>query len=157
MILFIFGCVGFFIAARAFFWLQWLGVTLYCGAQACRCGGFSCGVQTLGAQASVVCGMWAQYLCSLALEHRLNSCGTQAWLLWGMWDLPGSGIKPVSHALASRFFTVEPPEKPWSRDFKSLFCCCSTIYWKDPFFPIELSWHCCWKLVDHRHIVLYLN
>ena len=81
MILFIFGCVGFFIAARAFFWLQWLGVTLYCGAQACRCGGFSCGVQTLGAQASVVCGMWAQYLCSLALEHRLNSCGTQAWLL----------------------------------------------------------------------------
>ena len=26
-----------------------------------------------------------------------------------MWDLPGSGIKPTSPALAGRFFTTEPP------------------------------------------------
>ena len=40
--------------------------------------------------------------------HRLNSCGTQAWLfcLWG------SGIKPMSPVLAGRFFTTEPPRKP---------------------------------------------
>ena len=29
-----------------------------------------------------------------------------------MWDLPGSGIKPVSPTLAGRFFTTEPPGKP---------------------------------------------
>ena len=26
-----------------------------------------------------------------------------------MWDLPGSGVEPVSPALASRFFTTKPP------------------------------------------------
>ena len=28
------------------------------------------------------------------------------------WDLPGSGIEPVSPALAGEFFTAEPPGKP---------------------------------------------
>ena len=31
-----------------------------------------------------------------------------------MWDLPGLGIEPMSPALASRFFTTEPPGKPSS-------------------------------------------
>ena len=44
-------------------------------------------------------------------KHSLSSCGAQAWLLPGVWDLPGSGIKPVSPALAGRFFTTEPPGK----------------------------------------------
>ena len=30
-----------------------------------------------------------------ALEHRLSTWGAQASLLLGMWDLPGSEIKPV--------------------------------------------------------------
>ena len=51
------------------------------------------------------CGSWA-------LEYRLNSCGSQALLLHDMWDLPRPGIKPMSPALAGRFFTTEPPEKP---------------------------------------------
>ena len=29
-----------------------------------------------------------------------------------MWDLPGSGIKPMSPTLAGRSFTAEPPQKP---------------------------------------------
>ena len=33
---------------------------------------------------------------SRALEHRLNSSGARSQLLYSMWDLPGSGIKPVS-------------------------------------------------------------
>ena len=41
-----------------------------------------------------------------------SSCGSWAWLLHVMWDLPGPGIKPVSPALAGRFFTTEPPGKP---------------------------------------------
>ena len=28
-----------------------------------------------------------------------------------MWDLPGSGIEPVSPTLAGGFFTTEPPGK----------------------------------------------
>ena len=51
--------------------------------------------------------------CSLrVLERRLSSCGAQAQLLRGMWDLPGPGIEPVSPALAGGFLTTAPPGKP---------------------------------------------
>ena len=54
--------------------------------------GFSCcGAQALGVQASVLAAC------------RLNSCGAWAYLLWGMWDLPKPGIKPVSLALQGVF------------------------------------------------------
>ena len=49
---------------------------------------------------------------SQAREHRLSSCGTEAWLLGSMWDLPGRGVRPVSPVVAGRFFTTEPSEKP---------------------------------------------
>ena len=54
---------------------------------------------------------------SLVAEHRLqtrrlSNCGSQAWLLRGMWDLPRPGLKPVSPALAGRFSTTAPPGKP---------------------------------------------
>ena len=39
----------------------------------------------------------------------LSSCGAQAELLW---DIPGSGIKPVSPGLEGGFFTTSPAEKP---------------------------------------------
>ena len=44
--------------------------------------------------------------------HRLSSCGSRAQLLRGMWDLPRSGLEPVSPALAGRFSTTAPPGKP---------------------------------------------
>ena len=50
------------------------------------------------------CGSWA-------LECRLSSCGARAYLLHGMWDLPGPGLESVSPALAGRFLTIEPPGK----------------------------------------------
>ena len=49
---------------------------------------------------------------SWALKHRLISCRAQALLLRSTWDLPQPGIKPVSPALAGRFFTSEPSGKP---------------------------------------------
>ena len=54
---------------------------------------------------------------SLVAEHRLqtrrlSSCGARAWLLRGMWDIPGPGLEPVSPALAGRFSTTAPPGKP---------------------------------------------
>ena len=36
---------------------------------------------------------------SQALEHWLSSSGARGELLCGTWDLPGSGVKPVSPAL----------------------------------------------------------
>ena len=46
-----------------------------------------------------------------ALEHRLSSCGAQALLLRGIWDLPGGGIESMSPALAGGFLTTVPPGK----------------------------------------------
>ena len=56
---------------------------------------------------------------SLVAEHklqtrRLSSCGSRAWLLPGMWDLPRPGLEPVSPALAGRLSTTAPPGKPTS-------------------------------------------
>ena len=87
---------------------------LHCCVQAfscCRewtfhCDGFSyCGAQALGCLGFSSCSF-------RALEHNLNSYGTQAQLPHDMWDLPGSGIEPVSPALQGRFLTAVPPGKP---------------------------------------------
>ena len=52
---------------------------------------------------------------------------TVASLLWNMGlaalrtgNLPGPGIKPVSPALAGRFLTTAPPEKPLSIFWKAV-------------------------------------
>ena len=63
---------------------------------------------------------------SLAAEHRLqtrrlSSCGSQAQLLRGMWDLPRPGLEPVSPASAGRFSTTAPPGKPLDVTFITLF------------------------------------
>ena len=50
--------------------------------------------------------------------HRLSSCGSQAQLLRGMWDLPRAGLEPVSPASAGGFSTTAPPGKPDSIFFK---------------------------------------
>ena len=39
-----------------------------------------------------------------------------------MWDLPRSGFKPMSLALAGGFFTTEPPGKPFPLFFKNKLC-----------------------------------
>ena len=63
------------------------------GKQASHCGGFSC--------------------CRARVPGRMgfSSCGAWAELPHGMWDLPGSGIEPVSPALPGGFLTTGPPEK----------------------------------------------
>ena len=58
-----------------------------------------CRTQVLGTQASVAAAL------------RLNSCGTWAWLLQGMWNLPRPGIKPVSPTLAGGFLSTAPSRK----------------------------------------------
>ena len=78
-----------------------------------HCGGLSCyRAQSIGCEGFSSCGMWLSGFGSHVVECRLNSCGTQAQLLCGMWDSPGPGIEPMSPVLADRFFTTEPPGKP---------------------------------------------
>ena len=85
-----------------YFWLCWVLVAVW----ASHCSGFSfCRAQALGSVGFRGCS-------SHALEHRLSSCRARVQLLRGMWDLPGSGMEPVSPALAGGFFTTKPPEKP---------------------------------------------
>ena len=51
-------------------------------------------------------GTWGLSSCgSGALEHRLNSCGAQAYLLHSMWDLPEPGIEVMSPVPAGRFIS----------------------------------------------------
>ena len=95
------------------FWLRWVFVAV-CGLSlVAASGGFSCcGAWALGARASVVVLHGLSSCGSRALERRLSSCGAQAYLLRGMWDLPGPGLEPVSPALTGRFLTTAPPGKP---------------------------------------------
>ena len=58
---------------------------------------------------------WSDLAAAAAADHRLNSCGTWAWLLRSVWDLSKSGIKTKSPALAGGFLTTEPPGKPEDR------------------------------------------
>ena len=69
-------------------------------------------LQTRGLQQLWLAGFSS---CGLqALERRLSSCGAQAQLLCGMWDLPRPGLEPASPALAGRLSTTAPPGKPHS-------------------------------------------
>ena len=44
--------------------------------------------------------------------HGISQARILEWVAIFSWDLPGPGIIPASPALASSFFTTEPPRKP---------------------------------------------
>ena len=48
---------------------------------------------------------------SFVAAHGLNSGGRLAYLLRGMWALPGTGIEPVSPSWAGKFSTTRLPGK----------------------------------------------
>ena len=87
-------------------WLCWVFVSVRGLSLVMACGGHS-SLRCMGLSLS-----WP-----LVAEHRLqtrrlSNCGSRAELLRGMWDLPRSGLKPTSPALAGRFSTTAPPGKP---------------------------------------------
>ena len=63
-----------------------------------------------GARASVAAHVGLAVSSFQALEHGLNSCGTRALLLQGMWDPPRLGIQCL--LTGGGFFTTEPSGKP---------------------------------------------
>ena len=108
-------CVGFSLVAEsggypqvaqlqcAGFSLLWL-LSWSTGSKGCR-------LQQLRHMGSIVAAPRPQSTGSIIAAHGL-SCSHC------MWDLPGPGIKPLSPALAGRFFTTEQPGKPQA-SFKS--------------------------------------
>ena len=105
-ILIVFDCAGSLLLCRLFSSCSKRRLLSSCSVLASHCGGFSyCRARALGYVAFISCS-------SKALEDRLNSCGARVPLIPGMWDLPGSGIEPMSSALAGRFFTTESPGNP---------------------------------------------
>ena len=95
------GCVGFslLVVSGGYSLVVALGLLTamaYCWARAPGCAGPVVVAHRLGS-----CD-------SQALEQSLISYGARAYLLLRLWDLPGSGIEPVSAALAGGFFTTEP-------------------------------------------------
>ena len=91
------------------------------------------------AQASVGAAHALSSCGSQALEHKLTSFFTRAQLLHGMWDLPRSGIKPISPAFVGGFFTTKPPEKPLDIGFQTKydstfhsFLFISVFFWTSP-------------------------
>ena len=58
------------------------------------------------------CGVWTHLLGLPGSRARgLTGCGVGTWSPCSMWNLPGSGVKPISPALAGGFLTAGPPGK----------------------------------------------
>ena len=116
-----------FIAAHIWWCFCQTGALSRCNTRASHCSGFSCcRVRALGRTGFNSCSMWPHQsqlpgssTGSVAAACGLSSCSfqplAQAQLLWHihvMWNLPRSGMEPMSPALAGRFCTTEPPGKP---------------------------------------------
>ena len=64
---------------------------------------------------------WFPLVKSTGTRHMgCSSCGAQAYLLWGIWNLPKPGIEPVSPAWAGGFLSSVPPGKSWILSFCQL-------------------------------------
>ena len=55
---------------------------------------------------------------SVVATSGLSSCHAQVSLPYGMWDLPGAGIKPMSLAFAGGFSSIGPPGEPFFSSFR---------------------------------------
>ena len=98
-------------------WLPWVFTAAQVFLQLRRTGA-ALSSQSTGSQPCLdfsSCSAWA-------LEYRLRSCGARVWLLHSLWDLPRSGIEPMSPALVvSCHIASEPPEKTRAQFLNSSF------------------------------------
>ena len=97
-----FGCAGLVAACGlSLSWKELSGAALQT-----RCSGFWSWLVLLWSRASRQAGFSG--CSSRFLERGLSSCGTQALLLWGAWDLHRPGIRVASSALQGGLLTLDP-------------------------------------------------
>ena len=85
-------------------------------------GGGSCHeAWFLGVWASVAVARGLSSCGSRALERRLDGCEAQTQLLHSLWDLPGSGIKPVSPVLAGGWLPLSHQGSPPALFFNNVY------------------------------------
>ena len=103
-------CFSVFIICHSFFlkifidlFLAVLGLQCWAGFPGCRRVGGSYSLSVVP----------SHVLAPGCRAHGLSSCSTQDLLPCDMWDVPRTGIEPVSPALASGFLTMGPPGKPY--------------------------------------------
>ena len=85
-----------------------------------------------------------------------SSCGTQAWLPHGLWDVPGPGIEVVFPALQGKLLIIGPPGKTYWKflswiDVECVKCFCASvemIIWFLCETKGELSWGVNRKLLE---------
>ena len=93
--------------------------------QAFHFRGSYCRAGLWGARTSVTTVRGLSGCGSRALERRPSASDAQAQLLRSMQDLPGSGIQPLSPALADGLVTIEPPGEPsftFFINYKMMLC-----------------------------------
>ena len=97
-IIIIFGCAESSLLCMGFCWLQRAGVTVCFSVPGSHCGGFSWICRHMGFSS---CSTQARY------------CGSRALLFYGMCNLPGPGLEPMSPASTGRFSSTVPPGKSY--------------------------------------------
>ena len=116
VILFISGCPGSSsLRGLSCSWGEW-GLS--------QCSAFPC----WEGQASVAGARGPSSCVSQVLARWLRRSGTWARLLWGMWDLPGSGIKPLSPELNWQVYSL-----PLSQQGSPVFIFFLKLFPKDHF------------------------
>ena len=107
-----------FVCLFVYFWLHWVFIakwrpSLVSVSRSCSllgCTGFSLWwlllLQSMGSRHKGFSSCSSQ-----THELGLRSCSPWAWLPYGMWNLPGTGIEPMSPALAGEFLTTGSPGK----------------------------------------------
>ena len=103
---FIFGGAGSSLLHTGSLWLWWVGLLFIA----------VCGLLTVVAFLVLEHGLWGVQA-SVVVTRGLSSTGSTVVAAElsssaGMWDLSGSGIEPMTPALAGWFFTFETPGKP---------------------------------------------
>ena len=101
----IFGCAGSSALCRIFLAAVSRGY-LHCGGCTSYCGGFFC------CRERAAPAVQAGGLRRGSSRAQAQQFSARAQLLHSTWDLPWSGIEPVSPALAGELVTPEPPGKP---------------------------------------------
>ena len=87
-----------------------------------RCHTSSAPAAASGGYSPLWCvGLSLRWHLSLQRVQVLGLVVAHDQLLYGMRDLSGPGLEPVSPALAGGFFTIEPPGKPLDPKFLTSF------------------------------------